>query len=58
MGKKIAAQIQEAQRAQGRKMPRGNTLRPIVIKLTKIKDKEKLLKATRKTLQIHTTELP
>ena len=47
MGKKIAAQIQEAQRAQGSKMPRGNTLRPIVIKLTKIKDKEKLLKAAR-----------
>ena len=48
MEKEIATQVQEAQRAPGRINPRRNTLRHIVIKLTKIKDKEKLLKATRK----------
>ena len=47
MGKEIATQLQEAQRVPYRKNPRRNTLRHIVIKLKKIKDKEKLLKATR-----------
>ena len=47
MGKEIATQVQEAQRVPGRINPRRNTLRHRVIKLTKIKDKEKLLKATR-----------
>ena len=46
MGKEIATQVQEAQRVPGRINPRRNTLRHIVIKLTKMKDKEKLLKAT------------
>ena len=48
MGKEIATQVQEAQRVPGRINPRRNTLRHIVIKLAKIKDKEKLLKATGK----------
>ena len=47
MGKEIATQVQEAQRVPGRINPGRNTLTHIVIKLTKIKDKEKLLKATR-----------
>ena len=47
MGKEIATQVQEAQRVPYRINPRRNTLRHIVIRLTKIKDKEKLLKATR-----------
>ena len=47
MGKEIATQVQEAQRVPGRINPRRNTLRHIVIKLTNIKDKEKLSKATR-----------
>ena len=47
MGKEIATQVQEAQRVPYRINPRRNKLRHIVIKLTKIKDKEKLLKATR-----------
>ena len=47
MRKEIAIQVQEAQRVPGRINPRRNTLRHIVIKLTKIKDKEKLLKAAR-----------
>ena len=48
MGKEIATQVQEAQRVPYRINPRRNTLRHIVIKLEKIKDKEKLLKAARK----------
>ena len=47
MGKEIVTQVQEAQRVSGRINPRRNMLRHIVIKLTKIKDKEKLLKAAR-----------
>ena len=42
MGKEIATQVQEAQRVPYRINPRRNTPRHTVIKLTKIKDKEKL----------------
>ena len=45
MGKEIATQVQEVQRVPYRINPRRSMLRHIVIKLTKIKDKEKLLKA-------------
>ena len=48
MGKEIATQVQKVQRVPYRINPRRNMPRYIVIKLTKIKDKEKLLKATRK----------
>ena len=47
MGKEIAIQVQEVQQVPYRLNPRRNTLRHIVIKLAKIKDKEKLLKAAR-----------
>ena len=47
MGKEIATQIQESERVPGRIEKRRNMPRHTVIKLTKIKDKEKLLKATR-----------
>ena len=52
MGKEIATQVQEGQRVPGRINPRKNMLRHIAIKLTKIKEKEKLLKATREKRQI------
>ena len=58
MGKEIVSQVQEVQRVPGRINPRKNTPRHIVIKLTKIKDKEKLLKATREKRQIKYNELP
>ena len=45
MGKEIATQVQEAQGVPYRINPRRNTLPHIVIKLVKIKEKEKLLKA-------------
>ena len=47
MGNEIATQVQEAQRVPYRINPRRNTPRHIVIKLAKIKDKEKLFKAAR-----------
>ena len=46
MEEEIATKVQEAQKVPGRINPRRNMLRHIVIILTKIKDKEKLLKAT------------
>ena len=52
MGKERATQIQEVQRVPYRINPRRNTPRHTVIKLVKIKDKEKLLKAARENLQI------
>ena len=48
----MTRQVQEVQRGSGRINQRRNTPRHIVIKLTKIKDKEKLLKATREKQQI------
>ena len=47
MGKEIATHVQEVQRVPGRINPRRNMPRHIVIKVAKIKDKEKLFKATR-----------
>ena len=44
MGKEIVNQVQEAQKVPGRINSKRNTLRHIVIKLTKTKDKDKLLK--------------
>ena len=52
MGEEIVNQVQEAQRVPGRINPRRNTPRHIVIKLTKIKDRDKILKATRGKWQI------
>ena len=47
MGKEIVNQVQESPRVPDRINPRRNTPRHIVIKLTKIKDKDKILKSTR-----------
>ena len=58
MGKEIATQVQEAQRVPGRINPRRNTPRHVVIKWTKIKDKEKSLKATREKQQITYKGIP
>ena len=52
LGKEIINQIQEVQRVPGRINPKKNTLRHIVIKLIKIKDKDKILKETREKQQI------
>ena len=52
MGKEIVNQVQKAQRVPERINPRRSTLRHIVIKLTKIKYRDKILKATREKRQI------
>ena len=52
VGKEIATQVQEAQRVPYRINPRRNMPRHIVIKLAKIKVKEKLLKAAREKQQL------
>ena len=52
MGKEPLTQIQEAQRVPYKVNPRRNTPRHIIIKLTKIKGKEKILKAAREKKQI------
>ena len=52
MGKKIVNQVQEAQRVPYRINARRNTPRHILIKLSKIKYKEKILEAAREKQQI------
>ena len=52
MGKEIVTQVQEAQRIPYRINPRKNTPRHILIKVTKIKFKEKILKAAREKQKI------
>ena len=52
MGKEILNQVQEAQGVPYRINPRRNMLRHILIKLTNIKHKEKLLKAAKEKQKI------
>ncbi len=58
MGKEIVSQIQEAQRVPYRIKLRRNMPRHILIKLSKIRYKEKILKATREKQQITYKEIP
>ena len=48
IGKEIPTQVQETQRVPNRINPRRNTPRHILIKLTKIKHKEQILKAAKR----------
>ena len=52
MEKEIANQIQEAQKVPYRISPRRNTPRHILIKLTKTKHKERILKAAREKQKV------
>ena len=52
MGKEIVSEAQEAQRVPYRINPRRNMPRHILIKLSKTKYKEKILKAAREKQQI------
>ena len=58
MGKEIAIQVQETQRILNRINPRQKTPRHILIKLTKIKHKEKILKAAREKQQVTHKRIP
>ena len=58
MGKEMATQVQETPRVPNRINPRQNTPRHILIKLTKFKHKEQLLKAGREKQQITHKQIP
>ena len=58
MGKETATQVQEVQGVPHRINPRRNTPKHILIKLTKIKFKEKILKAAREKQQITYKGIP
>ena len=58
MGKKTVNQVQETQRVPYRINPKRNTPRHILIKLSKIKYKEKILKAAREKQQITYKGIP
>ena len=58
MGKEIVSQVQEAQRVPYRINPRRNMPRYILIKLSKIKYKEKILKAAREKQKITYKGIP
>ena len=58
MEKEIVNQVQEAQRVLYRINPRRNMPRYILIKLTKTKHKERILKATREKQQVTYRKTP
>ena len=58
MGKEIAIQVQETQRVPNRINTRQNTPRSLLIKLTKMKHKEQILKAAREKQQITHKGIP
>ena len=58
MGKEIATQVQENQRVPNRINSRQKTPRHILIKLTKTKPKEQILKAAREKQQITHKGIP
>ena len=58
MGKQLVNQVQEAQRVPYRRNPRRYAPRHILIKLSKIKYKEKILKAARDKQQLAYKGIP
>ena len=58
MGKEIVTHVQETQRVPNRINPRQNTPRYMLIKLTKSKHKEQILKAAREKQQITHKGIP
>ena len=57
MGKEIITQVQETPRVPNRINPRWNTPRHTLIKLTKVKHKEQILKAAREKQQIFSMQI-
>ena len=58
MGEEIITQVQESQKVPNRINPRQNIPRHILIKLTKIKHKEQILKVAREKQQITHKGIP
>ena len=52
LGKEAEIQVQEAQRVSDTVNPKRQTLRQTMIKMTKVNDKERILKAAREKLHI------
>ena len=50
--KEIDIQVQEAQRVPNKLDPKGNTPRHIIIKMPKVKDKDRILKAAREKKRV------
>ena len=55
--KEVDTQVQEAQRVPNKMNPKKPTPRHIIIKMQKVKDKERILKAARE-MQLFITQLP
>ena len=58
MVKEIDLQIQEAQRVPNKMDTKRTTPRHIIIKMPKVKDKERILKAARKNRELPTKKCP
>ena len=58
LAKEIDMQVQEAQRVPKKLDPRRNTPRQIILKLLKVKDKERILKAAREKDTVTLKEFP
>ena len=56
--KEIHIQVQEAQRVPNKIDPKRTTPRHIVIKMPKVKDKGRILKAAEKSRELPTEEFP
>ena len=56
--KEIDIQVQEAQRVPNKIDPKRTTPRHIVIKMPKVKDKGRILKAAEKSRELPTEEFP
>ena len=58
LAKEIDIQVQEAQRVPKKLDPKRNTPRNVIIKLPKIKDKERILKAGREKERVTYSGIP
>ena len=56
--KEIDIQVQEAQRVPNKLDPKRTTPRHIIIKMSKVKDKERILEAAREKKRVIYTEVP
>ena len=56
--KEIDIQVQEAQRIPNKLDPKRTTTRHIIIKMPKVKDKERILKAAREKQRVTYKEVP
>ena len=58
LGKGIDTQVQEAQRLPSKLVPKRTTPRHIIIKISKVKEKEKILKAAREKQRVTYKGIP